>query len=158
MDEKFQKYILLYNRDGEHPENSSISLRKSVPSHELLRGEIFEALPEAEQSVDPEKIALTVISTTSQKTRLECPTLEVSKLTDSEADLLVAVTSTEERFRIYRDGNRLGPGKLLDVCTEVFVKLKTLPKEVKGVIRYKGTLSTHTGTMFGVELVGKVIV
>jgi hypothetical protein len=84
--------------------------------------------------------------------------LEVSKLTDSEADLLVAVTSTEERFRIYRERNRLGPGKLLDVGAKVFVKLTNHPEEVTGVIRYKGALSKHIGTMFGVELMGKVTV
>jgi len=155
MEERLNKYILLDNRVGEHSEKLGLlSLSSKTIPTQFLRGELLEALVESEQPKDPEKIALTGLGKKSSK--LECPTSEVAKLTDSEADLLMAVSSAEERFRIYRERNRLEAGKKLTVGDQVLVKVKTLPRDVRGVIWYIGPLPTHSGTMFGVELLSKV--
>ena len=150
MDRKPHKYILIHDRVGELIEKGLLSFStKNVPT-QFLRGELLEALLEAEQPKDPEKIALTALSNKHQ--RVECPTSEVAKLTDSEADLLMAVTSAEERLRIYRERNRLEAAKSLTVGSKVLVKLKNFQRDFRGVIWYMGSLPTYTGTMFGVEL------
>lgn len=154
MDGQLQKYILLKDRVGEHLDKGWL-LSKTIPT-QLLRGEIFEALPEFEQPEDPDKIALHAISKLNQSSKLVCRTLEVAKITNSEADLLAAISSAEERFRIYRERNRLNYGKSLTVGSKVLVKARHFPNELRGVIWYIGSLSTNEGTMFGVELLEKV--
>ena len=156
MDDRLNKYILLNDRVGELSEKGLLSLSAKIIPNQFLRGELLESLVEADQPKDPEKIALTCLAKKSSK--LECPTSEVAKLTDSEADLLMAVNSAEERFRIYRERNRLEAAKGLSVGDQVLVKVKTLPRDVRGVIWYIGSLPTHSGTIFGIELLSKVCI
>ena len=150
MYRKPHKYILLHDRVGELIEKGWLSFSTKIAQTEFVRGELFEVLLEAEQPKDPQKIALTALSNKHQ--RAECPTSEVARLTDSEANLLMAVTSAEERLRIYREGNRLEAAKSLMVGSKVSVKLKNFQRDVQGVIRYIGPIPTNTGTMFGVQL------
>ncbi|XP_031549360.1 uncharacterized protein LOC116286908, partial [Actinia tenebrosa] len=117
METGLQKYILLNDRVVEKARFGS---KKTIPS-QLLRGEILECLPKSKQPKDPEKIALRLFSVNiDENIKLECPKLGVSALTDSEADLLLAVSSLQERLRVYRDErNRLQQSNL-DVGYKVF--------------------------------------
>lgn len=155
MDTKTQKYILVNDRVGECLDKGW-SLSKNIPT-QLLRGEIFEALPESEQPIDHEKIALASIEVNPHHAiTLVCPTLDVSKITDCEAGLLLAISATEERFRIHRERDRLEWAKILYHGSRVLVKIRNSIKELQGIIWYKGCLPRNRGTMFGVELLGKV--
>lgn len=152
MGENDQKFILLHDRVGDNIERSILSLglsTKSVPL-QVLRGEILVAVPEENQPYDSHKIALTGVERKS--IRLECPTSEIARVSHEEADLLLGISSAIERYEIYLERNRLEAGKKIKEATKVYVKVKGLPKDVPGVVWYKGPLPTASGTMFGVEL------
>ena len=103
MAENRKKYMLLNDRVGDKLE---IGLFKtSTIPIQFLRGELLEALTKAEQPRNPHEIALAGIERKSL--RLECRTSDLAQLTDEEADLLLAVTSAEERYQIFHEGNSL---------------------------------------------------
>jgi hypothetical protein len=87
-------------------------------------------------------------------TTLECDISDVAKLTDSEADLLMAVTSTVDRLHIFRERSRLEDGKSMTNGRKVFVTWEG--REVPGVVRNKGHLTSANRTMFQVELLDEV--
>ena len=152
MGESDRKYILLCDRVGENIERNILSLglsTKNVPI-QVLKGEILVALPEENQPHDSHKVALTGVERKS--VRLECPTSELARVSHEEADLLLGISSALERHNIFHERNRLDAGKKIQETTKVYVKVKGLPRDVPGVVWYKGPLPTASGTMFGVEL------
>jgi len=153
MEEPKNKYILLNDRMGNTLERNLLSLvlsTKATPA-QVLRGELLEALPEAEQPLDFQRIALFAIERKSL--RLECPTADVTRLSDEEANLLLAISSLGERYATAIDRERLDFGRRLSPENQVFVSLKGFTKNLPGVVRYKGELPFCPGTMFGVELI-----
>jgi hypothetical protein len=151
MEEPKNKYILLVDRVGNTLERNLLALglsTKATPT-QVLRGELLEALPEAEQPSDLTRIALAGIDRKSL--RLECRTADLTRLSDEETNLLLAISSSELRYQTDRKrlnfGRRLSPGNL------VFVSVKGFAKDLPAVVRYKGELPSCPGTMFGVELI-----
>ena len=153
MGEPKNKYILLNDRVGYTLERNLLSLGLSTKASptQVLRGELLGALPEAEQPSDFHRIALFAIERKSL--RLECPTAEVTRLSDEEANLLLAISSLGERYATFIDRKRLDFGRRLSPENQVFVSLKGLTKELPGVVWYKGELPSCPGTMFGIELI-----
>jgi len=123
---------------------------KSSPT-QVLRGELLEALPEAEQPSDGSRVSLVGIERKSL--RLECPTVDLNRLSDEEANLLLAISSLGERYASFIDRKRLDFGRRLSPENQVFVSVKGFTKELPGVVWYKGELPSCPGTMFGVELI-----
>jgi len=143
------KYILLVDR--------ALSLLSTYTNwywsglrgkREALRGDIFEALPEAEQPSDGDSIALKVVGSR----RLRCSKADVIRLSDEEANLLLPISCLGERYATFVDTKRLDFGRRLSPGEAVFVSEKGHTKDLPGVVRYKGELPTCPGTMFGVEL------
>ena len=155
MEEPKNKYILLVDRVGETVERNllAIGLRTRATPTQVLRGELLEALPEAEQPPGFQRMALVGIERKSL--RLECPTADVTPLSDEEANLLLAMSSLGERYKTFIDRKRVDFGRRLSPESQVFVSVKELTKDlhVPGVVWYKGELPSCPGTMFGVELI-----
>lgn len=153
MDDLSLKYLLLQDRVGVNVGRTLLSLglsTKQVPT-QVLRGELLEALPEAEQPQDSSKIALGGIERKSL--RLECAMDCLMRLTEEEANLLLAISSLGERYQTYMDRIRLDFGKKIELGSKVFVTVRGFSKKLPGVVWYKGCLSPGSGTMFGVELI-----
>ena len=156
MEELSIKYILLRDRVGHTTEKNFLSLgltMKSTPI-QVLRGEILEGVPEAEQPTDLTKVAFVGIERKSL--RLECPTEDMAQLSEEESSLLLAITSCEERYGTYTDRKRLAFGRKLSQGSAVFVEVKgfyLLPKFLPGIVWYRGILPPSLGTWFGVELI-----
>ena len=155
MEEPKNKYILLVDRVGNTLERNLLALGLStkVTPTQVLRGELLEALPEPEQPTNVHRVALVGIE---RKTlRLECPTADLTRLSDEEASLLLAISSLGERYQSFIDRKRLDFGRRLspDLCNQVFVSVKGFSKDLPGVVWYKGELPSCPGTMFGVELI-----
>ena len=153
MEEPRNRYILLHDRVGQILERSLSLLTlgfvaKPTPT-QLLKGELLEALPENEQPGDSTKIALGGID---RKIRVECGMEDVMKLTEEEADLLLAISSATLRHQICFDRKRLDFGKRLEYGSQVLVSINGFSKKLPGVIWFKGELPSSTGTMFGIEL------
>ncbi len=153
MAELRNKYILLQDRVGQTVERNMLVLGLSTKSSptQVLRGDLLEALPEHDQPEDSTKIALVGIDRKSL--RLECSTEYLTRLSDEDANLLLAISSLEERYQTFMDRIRLDFGrKILPGC-KVYVTVKGFSKKLSGVVWYKGQLPSNSGTMFGVELI-----
>ena len=153
MEKSKKKYVLLNDRVGYNLERnpSALGLSTKASPTQLLRGELLEALPKAEQPPDGNRIALVGIERKSL--RLVCSTLDLNRLSDEEANLLLAISSLEERYVTVIDRKRLDFGRRLSPESQVFVSVKGFTKELPGVVWYKGELPSFHGTMFGVELI-----
>ena len=162
MEEPKNKYILLVDRVGKTwgktSERSLLALgllTKASPT-QVLRGELLEALPEAEQPSDVNRIALVGIDCKSL--RLECRKEDLTRLLDEEVNLLLAIHSQEARFQtFYNDRKRLDFGRRLSHGKEVFVSVTGFANDLPGVVWYKGELPSCPGTMFGIELIVSIV-
>ena len=153
MGDQRTKFILLHDRVGQTIERNVFSLgfsTKSTPA-QVLRGDLLEALPEAEQPEDSTKIALVGIDRKSL--RLECTLECLTRLSDEDANLLLAISSLEERYQTLMDSFRLDFGRKIFVGCRVYVTVKGISRKLPGVVWYKGELPSNNGTMFGVELI-----
>ena len=153
MEEPSIKYILLRDRVGHSVEKNMLSLgltMKSTPM-QVLRGEILEGVPEADQPIDSTKVA--VVGIGRKSLRLECPTEDMARLSEEDTNLLLTITSAERRYLTYLDRKRLTFGRQLLPGSAVFVEVKGVSKVLPGVVWYKGVLPPSLGTWFGVELI-----
>ena len=154
MEEPSIKYILLRDCVGRLVEKNMLSLgltmNESTPI-QVLRGELLEGVPEAEQPTDSTKVAAVGIERKSL--RLERPTEDMARLSEEETNLFLAITSSEERYKTYIDRKRLAFGRQLSHGRAVFVEVKGASQVLPGIVWYKGILSPSLGTWFGVELI-----
>ena len=152
MEEPKNKYMLLYDGVGSKRNILWVGVTKSTPTPiQLLRGDLLEALPEAEQPSDSTRVALVGIKRKSL--RHECGVKDLTRLSDEEANLLLAISSPELRYQTFVDRKRLDFGRRLSPPSNVFVSVKGISKDLHGVVWYKGELPSNLGTMFGVELI-----
>ena len=151
MEEPSIRYILLRDRVGHSVGKNmmALGLTMSTPI-QVLRGEILEGVPEAEQPTDQTKVAVAGIERKSL--RLECRTEYIARLSEEETNLLLAITSSEGRYVTYLDRKRLTFGRQLSPGSTVFVDVKGASKVLPGVVWYIGILPPSLGTWFGVEL------
>ena len=153
MEEPSNKYILLRDSVGRlaHEKNwLTLGLTmKSTPT-QVLRGELLEGVPEAEQPTDETKVAAVGIERKSLC--LECPTEDVVRLSEEETNLLLAITSSEGRFQTFMDRKLMVFGRQLSLGSTVFVEVKAHSNVLPGIVWYKGVLPPRLGTWFGVEL------
>ena len=153
MGDARSKYILLKDRVGQTVDRNLFALglaTKSTPT-QVMRGDLLEALPEAEQPLDSTKIALVGIDRKSL--RLECTMEYLTRLSDEDANLLLAISSLEERYQTFMDRIRLDFGRKIVLGCKVYVSVKGISRKLPGVVWYKGELPSNNGTMFGVELI-----
>ena len=153
MGDQRTKFILLHDRVGHKVERNVFSFglpTKSTPT-QVLRGHLLEALPEAEQPEDLNKIALVGID--SKSLRLEDTLDCVTRLSDEDANLLLAISSLDERYETFMDRIRLDFGRKIVSGCKVYVSVKGISRKLPGIVWYKGELPSNNGTMFGVELI-----
>ena len=150
MEDPSIKYILLRDCVRRVREKTMLSLGVTTKftSIQILRGEILEDVPEAEQPTDSTEVAVV----NCKSLRLECPTEDVTRLSEEETNLLLAITSSEGRYLSYIDRKRMAFGRQLSQGSAVFVDVKGNSKFLPGIVRYKGVLPPIPGTWFGVEL------
>ena len=153
MEELSHKYILLQDRVGSIEEGINFwrFWGPKLSPTQVLRGEILEALPGTQRPKDSSKIALVGID--SKSLRLECGMECLSRLTEEDANLLLAISSLEVRYRTYVDKAHLDFGRNIGIESKVFVTVKGASKKFPGIVRYKGELPPQKSTMFGVELI-----
>ena len=147
------KYILLRDLVGRSVEKDMLFLgltMKSTPT-QVLRGEILEGVPEAEQPIDSTKVA--VVGIERKSLRLECPKEDVARLYEEESNLLLAITLSEIRYQTYIGRKLLAFGQQLSHGSAVFVEVRGASKVLPGIVWYKGVLPLSLGTWFGVELI-----
>ena len=148
---KKRYYILVQDRVGYMQERSVLSFRAMKTPTMVLKGELLEALPDTEQPNDSTRIALA--GTGRNNLRLECCTEVITRITNEDSNLLLAISSTGLRYQTFVDRKRLDFGRQILPGRQVFVEVKGISKKVVGTVWYIGELPPDRGTMFGVELV-----
>lgn len=118
--------------------------RNTFGTEFVPRGELFEAILGAKRHSD--RIALVGIRRKSLC--LECSTADVTRLSDEDVNLLLAISASELRYQTFKQGLQFG--RQLLPGDSVFVSVKGV--NLRGVVRFKGELPSCLGTMFGVEL------
>ena len=146
-------FIILRDCFGHVVEKNMWTLGLTTKSKQIsvLRGELSEALPEAEQPADLTKVALVGIECKSL--RLECPMKDMARLSEEETNLLLAITSPEGRYKAYIDRKHMAFGQQLSIGSAVWVEVKGITQILPGTVWYKGVLPPNLGTWFGVELI-----
>ena len=153
MEERSHKYILLQDRVGHIVERNLLALGLSTKQSpiQVSQGEMLDALPEAEQPIDASKIALVGIDRKSL--RLKCGIECIIRLTEEDANLLLAISSHGGRSQTFMDKALLDFGRNIRPESEVLVTVKDDSRKLPGIVWYKGELPLCSGTMFGVELI-----
>ena len=153
MEVPSMNFIILRDCFGHVVEKNMWTLGLTTKSKQIsvLRGELSEALPEAEQPADLTKVALVGIECKSL--RLECPMKDMARLSEEETNLLLAITSPEGRYEAYIDRKHMVFGRQLSPRSAVWVKVKGITQVLPGTVWYKGVLPPNLGTWFGVELI-----
>ena len=146
-------FIILRDCFGHVVEQNMWTLGLTTKSKQIsvLRGELSEALPEAEQPADLTKVALVGIECKSL--RLECPMKDMARLSEEETNLLLAITSPEGRYKAYIDRKHMAFGQQLSTGSDVWVEVEGITQILPGTVWYKGVLPPNLGTWFGVELI-----
>ena len=153
MEVPSMNFIILRDCFGHVVEKNMWTLGFTTKSKPIsvLRGELSEALPEAEQPADLTKVALVGIECKSL--RLECPMKDMARLSEEETNLLLAITSPEGRYKAYIDRKHMAFGRQLSIGIAVWVEVEGITQILPGVVWYKGVLLLKLGTWFGVELI-----
>ena len=84
----------------------------------------------------------------------DCPVENINPLEDEEAKLLLSFKTNDERYKHFTS-SLLDVGKKMTIGSNVYVKVRSPgggTQELRGIIRYKGSLPGELGTIFGVEL------
>lgn len=149
MAEPSEKYILLREHTGlELMKNyRPLHLYEIFTSTKVLRGELLEGFFKTGPTV------VTVRGIRNELLRLECPAEDMSRLSEEECNLLLAITSTEERYETWMDRHRVLFARQLLPGSAVFVEVEGISKILPGIVRYRGILPSSFGTWFGVELI-----
>ena len=153
MEVPSMNFIILRDCFGHVLEKNMWTLGFTTKSKQIsvLRGELSEALPEAEQPADLTKVALVGIECKSL--RLECPMKDMARLSEEETNLLLAITSPEGRYKAYKDRKHMAFGQQLSIGSDVWVEVEGITQILPGTVWYKGVLPPNLGTWFGVELI-----
>ena len=153
MEVPSMNFIILRDCFGHVVEKNMWTLGLTTKSKQIsvLRGELSEALPEAEQPADLTKVALVGIECKSL--RLECPMKDMARLSEEETNLLLAITSPEGRYKAYKDRKHMAFGQQLSIGSDVWVEVEGITQILPGTVWYKGVLPPNLGTWFGVELI-----
>ena len=128
----------------------SRGLTSKSTSVQVLRGEVLESVPEAQQPTDSTKVAIVGIERKSL--RLGCPTEDMTRLSEEETNLLLAITSSEGRYQTSIDRKRLEFGRQLSPGSAVSVEVKGASQVLPGIVWYRGILPPYLEIWFGVEL------
>nr|XP_054769522.1 uncharacterized protein LOC129277355 [Lytechinus pictus] len=143
--------MLIHDKEVAYNTDSSTILNSSRSAcQRLLRGTLLRRLSPSKQA---RKIR--VSSLDDDNMDFDCHYSDISPLQELEKDLLIAVTSREERYNLYAfESDTLAFGLICNSGDWVLVKVRLEGNQVNvaGVIRYKGILPNERGIHFGVEL------
>ena len=150
---KGQLYILLSDQIATRKEKTLLSISKPKSDDiVVLKGSLWR-LVESDTDVSKNQKRLTLNSVDYDSVILQTSSSEAEVVSQTEFDILIALSSMQERYRVYKDKHWMKEANEMDLGTVVhLLKFADLPEEVPGKIRYRGPLQTLKGTWFGVEL------
>lgn len=97
------------------------------------------ALPVSVESIEIEDLTL------------QCASAFLAELSDEICSLLLAIPTSEERFFVYSDHDRLSHAKFINVGSDVIVSKRNF-QPCRATVKWKGRLAGKQGVWFGVEI------
>ena len=83
---------------------------------------------------------------------LQCAAGFLSEITDEICRMLLAIPTSEERYYVYSDTDRMKHAQFINVGSDVIVNKRNIPP-CRAAVRWKGRLAGKQGLWFGVEIV-----
>ena len=153
-------YILLTDQVANRREKGLLPRQKTDEVHvTVLQGSLwFQPNADADDAGASTTIRvgrprLTLNSMEFDGVVLQTTPSEVERLLEAEFELLIALPTLADRYRVFRDREWLREGLELEKDSLVYVlNVQDLPERTPGKIRYKGPLPGKSGMWFGVEL------
>ena len=151
-------YILLSDQIATRKEKTLLSISKPKSDDiVVLKGSLWKLVDSDTNNCKTDKrLSLTVLTLNSvdyESVILQTSSTEAEVVSQTEFDILIALSSMQERYRVYKDKKWVKEANEIDVGTVVnLLNFADLPEEVPGKIRYRGALQTLKGTWYGVEL------
>ena len=100
---------------------------------------------------------VTVRSADDVNVMLHCPKKQLSPLKKERYNLLLAVTTCEDRLNVFNDAERLCEAEQLVVDSNVYYQklgasqIGYKCEQIPATVRYRGELPDSAGTWFGIE-------
>lgn len=82
---------------------------------------------------------------------LQCASGFLAEISDETCRLLLAIPTSEERFYVFSDTDRMKHAQFINVGADVIVNKRNIPP-CRAAVRWKGRLAGKQGLWFGVEI------
>lgn len=166
----FKKYILLRDTVAKSKwtnASSKTRLRSKRSEQRVLKGSLWQELEEdlffppqhlsklqrSNSSTSPSApFKLRVESLEIEDLTLQCASGFLSEISDELCRLLLAIPTSEERYLVHTDQERMKCAKFINVGSDVTVNKRNV-ESCRAVVRWKGRLAGKQGVWFGVEIV-----
>lgn len=83
---------------------------------------------------------------------LHCAAAFLTEISADTCRLLLAIPTSEERFHVHHDADRIYHAKFINVGSDVIVSKRNVPP-CRASVKWKGRLAGKQGVWFGVEIV-----
>ena len=145
------KYILLTDQVALRKDRGLLARIKSEET-QALQGSLWQLFNEETQG-EKRASKLTLTSLEYEGVVLSCSSKEVERITEPAYELLIAMNTCAERYKVFKDRDWLREGLEMTKGAIVLVsKVSDLPERVPGQVKYKGPLPSQMGIWFGMEL------
>lgn len=153
--------------------SSKTRLRSKRSEQRVLKGSLWQELEEdlfapPQYSSKQQKASLSSSSSPLTPYKLRVESLEIEDLTlqcasgflseisDEVCRLLLAIPTSEERYAVHSEPERIKCAKFINVGSDVTVNKRNV-ESCRAVVRWKGRLAGKQGIWFGVEIVVSLI-
>ena len=152
MDRAF--YILIKEQVATRRERNFSIGRQEPPTH-VLEGSLWYDSPASSEVDDYRTLDKTILlySVEYEDVDLKCSMQDVQRLDNTQYNLLHAIDSCGDRFKVYQDTSWMNEAMQMNVDSIVYaLKMPGLPDRTPAKVRYRGPLKNKNGLWFGIEL------
>lgn len=168
-----KKYILLRDTIAKskwsHTASSRARLRSKRSEQRVLKGSLWQQVEEDvfNQSVSSQssksskggggvtspagQYKLNLESLEIEDLTLQCASAFLAEITEELCRMLLAIPTSEERYIVHSDKDRMNSAKFINVGSDVIVRKRNV-EPCRAIVRWKGRLAGKQGVWFGVEI------
>lgn len=172
-----KKYILLRDTVAKskwsHTASSRARLRSKRSEQRVLKGSLWQQVEDDvfNQSISSQsskssskggggtggitspalQYKLSLESLEIEDLTLQCASAFLAEISEELCRMLLAIPTSEERYIVHNDTDRMKSAKFINVGSDVIVRKRNV-EPCRAVVRWKGRLAGKQGIWFGVEI------
>jgi len=163
-----RKYVLIRDTvaKSKWPSGSRARLLSKKSEQRVLKGSLWQEADYSPLLPPPSSTSKskTGVSSPIQPLKYQFESLEIEdvtlqcpidgflmEITEEECRLLLAIPTSEERYKVFADKERMASARFINVGSDVIVCKRNVPA-CRATIRWKGRLAGKQGVWFGVEI------